>query len=252
MRRLIACLTTLSLAICNAVGAEEGVRVYAAASLTNALTDIAAAWAKENHPQPKLVLAASSTLARQIEAGAPADIFASADLRWMDYLDERHDVVTASRRNLLGNTLVLIVPKGRRFVIEMQPDFAIEQAFSTKLCMGEAASVPAGIYGKQALQSLGWWSRLQSRVVGTDDVRTALAFVERGECALGIVYATDAAISDRVEVLAPFPETSHDPIVYPFALLEGAGPEAPAFLDYLETVPAQAVFRKYGFELLKH
>jgi molybdate transport system substrate-binding protein len=251
MRWLIACLTTLSLALCNAAGADEGVRVYAAASLTNALNDIAAAWAKENHPQPKLILAASSTLAKQIEAGAPADIFASADLKWMDYLDERQEVVTASRRNLLGNTLVLIVPKGKRFDLEMKSDFAIEKAFSTKLCMGEPASVPAGIYGKQALESLGWWPRLQGRIVGTDDVRTALAFVERGECALGIVYATDAAISDRVEVLAAFPENSHDPIVYPFALLEGAGPEAPAFLDYLETAAAQTVFEKYGFELLK-
>ena len=250
MRWLIACLTALSLALGHAAGADEGVRVYAAASLTNSLNDIAAAWAKEGHAQPKLVLAASSTLAKQIEAGAPADIFASADLKWMDYLDERHEVVTASRRNLLGNTLVLIAPKGKRFDVQMQPDVAIEQAFSTKLCMGEPASVPAGIYGKQALESLGWWSRLQTRVVGTDDVRTALAFVERGECALGIVYATDAKISERVEVLAPFPANSHDPIAYPFALLEGAAPEARAFLDYLETAPAQAVFEKYGFQLL--
>jgi molybdate transport system substrate-binding protein len=252
MRWLIACLTAVSFAVCGVAGADEGVRVYAAASLTNALNDIAAAWAKENHAQPKLVLAASSTLAKQIEAGAPADVFASADLKWMDYLDQRHKVVTASRRNLLGNTLVLVVPKGKRFDVKMESGFAIEQAFSTKLCMGEPASVPAGIYGKQALESLGWWPRLQSRVVGTDDVRTALAFVERGECAVGIVYATDAAISDRVEVLATFPETSHDPIVYPFALLEGAGPEASAFLDYLETAPAQTAFKKYGFELLKH
>ena len=251
MRWLIACLTALSLALGHAAGADEGVRVYAAASLTNALNDILAEWAKEGHPQPKLVLAASSTLAKQIEAGAPADIFASADLKWMDYLDERHEVVTSSRTNLLGNTLVLIAPKGKRFDVQMQPDFAIEQAFSTKLCMGEPASVPSGIYGKQALESLGWWPRLQNRVVGTDDVRTALAFVERGECALGIVYATDAAISDRVEVLAPFPANSHDPIVYPFALLEGAAPEARAFLDYLGTARAQAVFRKCGFELLK-
>jgi molybdate transport system substrate-binding protein len=252
MRRLVACLTIVSLAAGHGAGAAEGVRVYAAASLTNALNDIAAAWAKEGHPQPKLVLAASSTLARQIEAGAPADIFASADLEWMDYLDERHEVVTASRRNLLGNMLVLIVPQGKRFDVKLESGFAIEHAFSTKLCMGEPASVPAGIYGKQALTSLGWWSRLQSRVVGTDDVRTALAFVERGECALGIVYETDAKISDRVEVLAAFPETSHDPIVYPFALLEGHGPEAPAFLDYLASAPAQAVFEKYGFQPLKH
>jgi molybdate transport system substrate-binding protein len=250
MRWPFLCLTTAMLALCRIAQADEAVRVYAAASLTNALNDIAAAWEGDGRSKPSLVYAASSTLAKQIEAGAPADIFASADLKWMDYLDERGEIVTASRGNLLGNTLVLIVPKGKRFDVDMKPDFAIEQAFSTKLCMGEPANVPAGIYGKQALESLGWWSRLQGRVVGTDDVRTALAFVERGECALGIVYATDAAISERVEVLATFPVQGHDAIVYPFALLEGAGSDARAFLDYLGTPPSQAVFRRYGFDLL--
>ena len=249
MRRHFIGLTALFLAVCNTTHAEEVARVYAAASLTNALDDIAAAWVKENHPQPKLVFAASSTLAKQIEANAPADIFASADLKWMDYLDERKKIDTATRVNLLGNTLVLIVPKGKKFPIELKPEFAIDQAFSSKLCMGEPSSVPAGIYGKQALQSLHWWEKVQSRVVGTDDVRTALAFVEHGECALGIVYATDAAISDRVEVLASFPDATHDPIVYPFALVAGAQPGARAFLDYLGTPAAKSIFTHYGFIL---
>jgi len=249
MRRHFIGLTALFLAVCNTTHAEEVARVYAAASLTNALDDIAAAWVKENHPQPKLVFAASSTLAKQIEANAPADIFASADLKWMDYLDERKKIDTATRVNLLGNTLVLIVPKGKKFPIELKPEFAIDQAFSSKLCMGEPSSVPAGIYGKQALQSLHWWEKVQSRVVGTDDVRTALAFVEHGECALGIVYATDAAISDRVEVLASFPDATHDPIVYPFALVTGAQPDARAFLDYLGTAAAKSIFTHYGFIL---
>jgi molybdate transport system substrate-binding protein len=249
MRWHIVGLMALSLFICNAVQAEEATRVYAAASLTNALNDIAAAWTKENHPQPKLVYAASSTLAKQIESGAPADIFASADLKWMDYLDTGKHIASATRINLLGNSLVLIVPKSKRFAIEMKPEFAIDQAFAGKLCMGEPTTVPAGIYGKQALQSLHWWDKMQTRVVGTDDVRTALAFVERGECALGIVYATDAAVSDRVEVLATFPEETHDPVVYPFALVDGARPEARAFLDYLSGPTAKGVFTHYGFIL---
>ena len=199
------------------------------------------------------MFAASSTLARQIEAGAPADVYASADLKWMDYLQARHKLVPDTRANLAGNTLVLIVPKGRRLALEMQPDFAIERVFATRLCMAEPATVPAGIYARQALQSLGWWTRLQGRVVGTDDVRTALAFVERGECALGIVYATDAAISARVEVAATFPAGSHDAIVYPVALIDGARLEARPFLEYLSTAPeAQAAFTRYGFERLAH
>ena len=249
MRWHMVGLTALSFLFCNAAQAEEATRVYAAASLTNALNDIADAWAKENHPQPKLVYAASSTLAKQIESGAPADIFASADLKWMDYLDARKHIDSATRVNLLGNSLVFIVPKGKRFAVEMKPEFAIDQALPGKLCMGEPTTVPAGIYGKQALQSLHWWEKLQSRVVGTDDVRTALAFVERGECALGIVYATDAAVSDRVEVLATFPEETHDPVVYPFALVDGARPEARAFLDYLSGPTAKGVFTHYGFIL---
>lgn len=249
MRRHLVGLMALFLTISHAIHAEEVTRVYAAASLTNALNDVAAAWVKENHPQPKLVFAASSTLAKQIEANAPADIFASADLKWMDYLAERKKIAAETRVNLLGNTLVLIVPKGKRFPVELKPEFAIDQAFPGKLCMGEPSSVPAGVYGKQALQSLHWWEKLQSRVVGTDDVRTALAFVERGECALGIVYATDAAISDRVEVLASFPDETHDPIVYPFALVTGAQPDARAFLDYLGTPAARSIFTHYGFIL---
>jgi molybdate transport system substrate-binding protein len=247
MRRHFVGLLAVFLAICNAVRAEEVTRVYAAASLTNALTDISAAWVGENHPQPKLVFAASSTLAKQIEANAPADIFAPADLKWMDYLVGRKKIAAETRVNLLGNTVVLVVPKGKRFPVELKPEFAIDRSFPGKLCMGEPSSVPAGIYGKQALQSLHWWEKLQPRVVGTDDVRTALAFVEHGECALGIVYGTDAAISDKVEVLASFPDATHDPVVYPFALVAGAQPDARAFLDYLSTSTAKGIFTRYGF-----
>lgn len=247
--RLFA-LLTLSLASLN-THAEEAVRVFAAASLTNALNDIGAQWAKAGHAAPSLAYAASSALAKQIEAGAPADIFASADLTWMDYLNQRSKISTPTRVNLLGNSLVLIVPKGRRFPVEMQKGFDLPGAFKGKLCTGEPGVVPVGIYARQSLEALGWWASLQGRIVGTDDVRTALAFVERGECQLGIVYATDAAISSKVQVLATFPESTHKPIVYPFTLVQGARAEAAGFLDYVKTSPeAAAVFQKYGFTLL--
>lgn len=233
--------------------AEEPVRMFAAASLTNALKDVATAWKKQGHPAPSLAFGASSALAKQIEAGAPADLFASADLQWMDYLDARGKMASGSRVNLLGNTLVLIVPKGKPFGVQMQRGFDIASAFKGKLCTGEPGVVPAGIYAKESLENLGWWAKLGGRIVGTDDVRTALAFVERGECPAGIVYATDAAISEKVEVLAPFPENTHKPIVYPFASVKDARAETRAFLEYLaSSSEAAAVFTHYGFVMLKH
>lgn len=254
MRSLIGRLGLLALfAISTAVRAEEPVRVFAAASVTNALNDIATAWQQDGHPKPVIAYAASSTLAKQIEAGAPADVFASADLAWMDYLDQRGWLVPNTRVNLLGNELVLIVPKGKSFPVRMTSKFELAQAFDGKLCTGEPGVVPVGIYARQALTSLGWWQALQGRIVGSDDVRTALAFVERGECPLGIVYATDAKISDKVQVLARFPDSSHKPIVYPFAAVKNAGPETRAFLQYLQTSPkAATIFVRYGFSRLPH
>lgn len=232
--------------------AAEPVRVYAAASLTNALGEIAAKWQQAGHPAPVLVFGASSVLARQIEAGAPADVFASADLSWMDYLDSRERIGPRSRVNLLGNDLVLIVPKGHRFPLTMAAGFDLSGAFSGKLCTGEPDVVPVGRYARQSLEYFGWWTPLAGRIVGTDDVRTALVFVERGECPAGIVYATDAAISDRVEILARFPPESHQPILYPFAIVKHARPEAQALIDYLKSSPdAAAVFEHYGFKLLE-
>ncbi len=231
--------------------AEDAVRVFAAASLTNALNDLGRQWADSGHPSPSLAFGASSALARQIEAGAPADVFASADQMWMDQVAKTGKIAAGSRINLLGNTLVLIVPKGRAFPVTMAASFDIAKAFSGKLCTGEPGVVPVGIYARQSLEALGWWQALQGRIVGTDDVRTALAFVERGECPAGIVYATDAAISDKVEIVATFPEATHKPITYPFAVLNGARPEAAAFVAYLKTSPkAAATFERYGFTLL--
>jgi molybdate transport system substrate-binding protein len=251
MHRLARPLLLIGLlATSSGLYAEEPVRVYAAASLTNALGDIATQWQKAGHPAPTLVFGASSALAKQIEAGAPADLYASADASWMDFLEARDGIIRPSRTNLLGNELVLIVPRGHRFAVTMAAGFDLSRAFSGKLCTGEPGVVPVGIYAKQSLEAFGWWAPLQGRIVGTDDVRTALVFVERGECPAGIVYATDAAISDKVEILAPFPASSHEPILYPFAVIKGARPEAQALLDYLKSSPdAAVVFAHYGFRL---
>jgi molybdate transport system substrate-binding protein len=243
-------LLLLTIAVACAIGARaaEPSRVFAAASLTNALTDIGALWQKSGHPAPLLDFAASSTLAKQIEAGAPADLFASADVPWMDELASRGLLEPASRIDLLGNDLVLIAPKGHGFKVRMEAGFNFPGSFTGKLCTGEPGSVPVGRYAQQSLQALGWWNALQGRIVGTDDVRAALAFVEQGECNAGIVYATDAAISGKVEIVAVFPATSHQPIIYPFALLRGAGAESQALLEFMKTSPtAAAVFRHYGF-----
>jgi molybdate transport system substrate-binding protein len=241
-------LLLLVVAIGPAAYAAEPSRVFAAASLTNALTDIGALWQQAGHPAPVLDFAASSTLAKQIEAGAPADLFASADVPWMDELAAHGLLAPGTRIDLLGNDLVLIAPKGRAFKVSMAAGFKFGDSFSGKLCTGEPGVVPVGRYAQQSLQALGWWEALQGRIVGTDDVRAALAFVEQGECASGIVYATDAAISSKVEVIAVFPAATHQPIVYPFALLKGAGPESQALLEFLKNSPAAAgIFRHYGF-----
>ncbi len=247
----LRCLAVFALLVCANVRAEQPVRVFAAASLTDALNEAAVHWRRAGHPQPSLAFGASSTLAKQVEAGAPADVFASADLKWMDYLQQRARIDSNSRVGLLGNTLVLIAPKSRPFKAEMRAGFPVANAFKGKLCTGEPGVVPVGVYARQALGKLGWWQPLQGRIVGTDDVRTALAFVERGECGAGIVYATDARISGAVVTVGAFPAQTYAPIVYPFALTRNARPEAAAFLRYLQTPQAAAIFRRHGFTVLK-
>jgi len=253
--RILRFLLLSALLLCGplqaAEPAEAPIRVFAAASLTDALNEVATHWRRAGHPQPSLAFGASSTLAKQVEAGAPADVFASADLKWMDYLDQRSRIDHTTRANLLGNTLVLIAPRGKGFKARMEPGFAIADAFAGKLCTGEPGVVPVGIYAKESLEKLGWWSSLQGRIVGTDDVRTALAFVERGECGAGIVYATDARISGAVVTVAAFPAQTHAPIVYPFAAVKNARPETLAFLRFLHTSQAAAIFRRHGFTVLK-
>jgi len=246
-KALITGLVTIASMLSFVVQAEQKLTVFAAASLTNAISDIANDYEKEKKINIKTSFASSSTLAKQIEKGAPAEIFISADAKWMNYLQDKNLVKIESRVNLLGNQLVLIAPKGKAFKVNMIQGFNLAGAFNGKLCTGELESVPIGIYAKQSLKSLDWWDSIKMRIVGTQDVRAALVFVERAECDAGIVYATDAKVSSKVESIAVFPETTHEPIVYPLALLNHASPQAVAFYDYLKSERAKAIFAKHGF-----
>jgi len=239
----------LLVAICllmvfNACLAGE-VTVYAAASLTNVLGELAKVYEASHDVKIKFSFAASGALAKQIEAGAPADLFISADNKWMDYLDGKGKIDKKSRVNLVRNTLVLIAPKGKGFPVRLDKDFDFENSFKGKLCTGQTESVPVGVYAKESLTKLGWWDALKDRVVGTDDVRAALDLVGRGEC-IGIVYETDARISNRVETIATFADALHAPIVYPAALVTQSG-EAKAFFEYVKS--SGKVFAKYGFKV---
>ncbi len=237
------------LALAAQVHAEQAITVYAAASLTNAIADVDAMFEQQKRVRVKTSYAGSSTLAKQIEAGAPADVFISADEQWMNYLQNKKLIVPNKRVNLLGNRLVLISPKAKPVKIKMDKSFDPSTAFQGKLCTGDTKSVPVGKYGKQALTALGWWSKLEPRLVETEDVRAALNFVARGECQLGIVYATDAAISKDVTVVGVFPINTHTPIVYPLGLVKN-NPDALAFYQFVQSKQAYAVFKKYGFTVL--
>lgn len=224
-------------------------QVYAAASLKNALDDLVTAYAQQTgHAKPVAVYASSSTLARQIEKGAPADIFISADQDWMDYA-QKHDLIdNASRRNLLGNQLVLITALDNTTDVDLKPGVPLATLLGNgKLAMGDPTHVPAGLYGKAALEKLGAWSQVSSKVAGADNVRSALLLVARGEAPYGVVYRTDAAIEKRVRVAGVFPADSHPPIVYPIALTRHAAKDAEPFYRFLQTPQAAQVFQRYGF-----
>lgn len=252
--RLTKLIIALSLTFISSLAqseADKKVVIFAAASLTNAIDEISNMYEKESKIQIQTSYASSSTLAKQIENGAPADVFISADTKWMNYLKEKNALTNSSTTNLLNNNLVLITPKGKAFKVEMNPSFNFYGAFNGKLCTGETESVPVGIYAKQALKSLNWWDKIKSRIVGTQDVRAALVLVERGECEVGIVYETDAKVSDKVEIVATFPKDSHEAIVYPLSLTNRAKSEASDFYYYLKSEHAKAVFIKYGFSFIK-
>ena len=245
--RLLSGFVVFVMCVSFSANAEQKITVFAAASLTDAITEIAAAYEKEKIVNIQTSFAASSTLAKQIEQGAPADIFMSADTKWMNYLQDKNIIDAGSKTNLLGNHLVLIAPKGKAFKVDMDKSFNFSGAFTGRLCTGDTESVPAGIYAKQALKNMSWWDAIKMRLVGTQDVRAALVFVERGECAAGIVYETDAKVSAKVETVAVFPDASHEPIIYPLALVKGASSQASGFYDYLKSDKAKLIFNKYGF-----
>jgi molybdate transport system substrate-binding protein len=232
--------------------APGDVVVFAAASLKDALDDINAARQKSAGKHAAISYAASSTLAKQIENAAPADIFISADLKWMDYLDDKKLIDRSSRVNLLGNALVLIAPKDSAVTATIAPDFPLARLLGDgRLAMADPVSVPAGIYGKAALEKLGVWQSVAQRVAAAENVRAALVLVARGEAPLGIVYKTDAAIDPGVKIVATFPADSVPPIVYPMAVTASSkNPDATPFAAYLRGADARKVFEARGFTVL--
>lgn len=253
-KRLPASIAAAALALAVGAGAAsraaaEDVTVFAAASLTGTLDEVAAAWAAETGHRAVLSYAGSSALARQIQQGAPADIFISASTDWMDAVEASGDVQPGTRRDLLGNTLVLIAHGAGAPPVSIDESLDLAGMLGDqRLAMALVDAVPAGIYGKAALTSLGLWDGVAPLVAQADNVRGALAFVAQGEAPLGIVYATDAAAEDAVTVIGTFPEGSHAPITYPAAVTaQATGPVAAEFLDYLASGTARGIWEAAGF-----
>jgi molybdate transport system substrate-binding protein len=228
------------------------VLVFAAASLKNAVDDIAAQWQRETGKKAVISYAASNTLIKQIEQGAPADIFISADLDWMDYGQQKNLIKPETRSNLLGNRIVLIAPKDSSVKVDIKSGFDLAAVLKDgKLAMGDVNAVPAGKYGKAALEKLGAWDGVKDKIAQAESVRAALLLVSRGEAPLGIVYQTDAAADPGVKIVGTFPSDSHPPIIYPIALTKDSkNPNAQAFLDYLRSPAARPLFERQGFTVL--
>lgn len=245
-------ISVMALVLCaewSSGAAGATITVFAAASLKEALDEQARRFETQTGNKVIVSYAGSNALARQIDAGAPADVFISADLDWMDYLDRRSRLVPGSRIHLLRNDLVLIAPAASKIALRIAPHFALADALRTeKLAMANPDSVPAGKYGRAALTALGVWAAVEKQVVRTENVRGALALVARGEAALGIVYASDARADKDVRVVDTFPESTHPPIVYPAALVAPVRtPAAQALLAYLRSAAARATWQRYGF-----
>jgi molybdate transport system substrate-binding protein len=242
-------LCTLDAPVRAADAPDRELLVFAAASLTNALDEIGTAYAQQTQQHVKFSYAASSALARQLEAGSRADVFFSADVEWMDYLQARNLVDRSTRRNLLSNRLVLVAPADSKIELKIAPGFALGAALGSngRLATGDPDSVPVGKYARSALTSLGVWNEVADRLVRADNVRSALAFIARGETPLGIVYETDARVEKRVRIVDFFPADSHPPIVYPVAVTATARPAARQFVEFLQSAPAREIFKKNGF-----
>jgi molybdate transport system substrate-binding protein len=254
-RRWMVGVTAALLWLCTldarAGGAPRGVLVFAAASLANVLGDLDNSFTARTGIRVTSSLAASSTLAKQIEAGAPADAFFSADLQWMDYLQQRGLLRPGSRHDVVGNSLVLIAPAVSPLQVRIGPGFDLAKLLGAgRLAVADPDSVPAGIYAREALGKLGVWNSVASRLVRAENVRAALEYVARADAPLGIVYRTDAMVEKRVRIAGVFPADSHAPIVYPVALTRHAGPQATRYLAFITSAAARPIFRKWGFEPL--
>ncbi|MBU4565347.1 MAG: molybdate ABC transporter substrate-binding protein [Desulfarculus sp.] len=256
IKKYLRFLAALALACClglvSSVSLAAGpVMIFAAASTTNAVSEVIKAYQAAGKGKAVASFASSSTLAKQIARGAPAQIYLSANVKWMNYLAEKKLLAPGTRVDLLGNRLVLIAPKGAKERGPIQAGMPLLAWLGEgRLAVGDPDHVPAGIYAKQALKSLGLWEKAEPRLARAANVRAALALVERGEAPLGIVYATDAAITPKVMVVGVFPEAGHKPIVYPLALLKGqATPSAKAFWQFLQGDEAKGIFKKYGFSV---
>jgi molybdate transport system substrate-binding protein len=258
LNRLASLVTAVALAVGavglprSAVAQEKTNTVFAAASMKNALDDINAAYTKSTGVKVVTSYAASSALIKQIESGAPADVFASADLDWMDYGSQKKLVKDDTRINLLGNRLVLIAPKDSKIGnVTIGPGFDLAKlAGDGRIATGDVRSVPVGKYAKAALEKLGAWTAAEPKFAMTDNVRAALTLVARGEAALGIVYETDAKVEPGVKIVGAVPADSHPAIVYPVAQTINAKPEAAQYLAFLRSQTAKAVFETYGFTFL--
>jgi molybdate transport system substrate-binding protein len=252
MRRLLAALALIAgqPVVVQAQDRPSEITVFAAASLQNALEAAAALYRQKANLAVKMSFGASSALARQIEQGAPAAVFASADEQWMDYLQERKLIAADTRKSLLGNRLVLVVPATSNTKVDLKPGFDLAAVLGPegRWVTGDPSSVPVGRYAQEALNRLNAWSFAQTRLVRAENVRVALAFVERGEAAAGVVYETDAAISQKVRIAGIFPADSHAPVSYPFAVVaKHDSPAARDFLGFLGGPEAREIWHKFGF-----
>lgn len=251
LARLFGILGLLTALAAPAV-AQETLTVFAAASLKNALDDANAAFTGTTRVKVTASYAASSALAKQIEQGAPADVFISADLKWMDYVAERKLIRPASRLNLLGNRLVLIAPKDSRLdKVEIGQGFDIAKlAGDGRIAVADVRAVPAGLYAKAALQKLGAWQAAEPKLAMAENVRATLAFVARGETPIGIVYETDAKAEPKVKIVGMFPDNSYPPVTYPAAVTGTAKGTAERYVSFLRSSTAKSIFEKYGFSFL--
>ena len=252
---LVFVLLALSSTVWNSPASAQGQKliIFAAASLKDALDEVNVAYQHENSQETATSYAASSTLAKQIEAAAPADVFISADLDWMDYLAKRNLIKPETRANFLGNRLVLIAPVNSPLNLAIGPNFSLAQALGNgRLAIADPNGVPAGRYCKAALESLGVWSTIADRLAPAENVRAALALVARGETPLGIVYQTDAASDKDVKIVGIFPQDTHPPIIYPIAVVvSSTNPAALGYLAYLKSRAARPTFEKHGFTVFQ-